>query len=79
MCAKLLQLCLKCRHSVTKCVLVTLRTVAQKGSASFAHGILQTRLLEWVTVPSSLETFLSRKDQTSISYVSGIGRQVFYH
>ena len=70
-----------CVLSYFSCVwlLVTLWTVAQKGPASFAHGILQTRILEWVAVPSSPEIFLSRKDQTSISYVSGIGRQVFYH
>ena len=44
---------------------------------SSVHGILQTRILEWV-VPSSKESSQSR-DRTRVSYVSGIGRWVLYH
>ena len=41
------------------------------------HGILQARTLEWVAMPSSRGSSLSR-DQTCISYVSCIGRHVLY-
>ena len=42
------------------------------------HGILQARTLDWVAVPSSRGSSQPR-DQTCISYVSCIGRQVLYH
>ena len=50
-----------CVLSYFSCVwlLVTVWTVAQKSPGSFAHGILQTRILEWVAVPSFMEIFLS--------------------
>ena len=42
------------------------------------HGLLQGKILEWVTMPSSRGS--SRCwDQTLISYVSCIGRWVLYH
>ena len=45
---------------------------------SSVHGIFQTRILEWVAIPSSRGS--SRlKDWTFISYVSCIGRPVLYH
>ena len=45
---------------------------------SSVHGILQTRIPEWVAMPSSRES--SRpKDLTRVSYVSCIGRGVLYH
>ena len=45
---------------------------------SSVHGILQARILEWVAMPSSRESSQFR-DQTCISFVSWIGRQVLYH
>ena len=45
---------------------------------SSVHGTLQTRVLEWVAMPSSREASWTR-DQTFISNVSYIGRQVLYH
>ena len=39
------------------------------------HGILQARILEWVDMPSSKGSSWPR-DQTHMSYVSCIGRQV---
>ena len=39
---------------------------------SSVHGILQTRILEWVAMPSSRESSRPR-DQTQVSYVSCIG------
>ena len=45
---------------------------------SSVRGISQARILEWVAISSSRGS--SRpKDQTHISYVSCIGRQVLYH
>ena len=45
---------------------------------SSIHGIFQARILEWVAMPSSRRSS-QPKDQTQISYVSCIGRQVLYH
>ena len=45
---------------------------------SSVHGILQARILEWVTMPSSRGSSQPR-DRTCVSYVSCIGRQVLYH
>ena len=42
------------------------------------HGILQARLLEWVAMPISRVSF-QPSNQTHISYVSCIGRQILYH
>ena len=41
------------------------------------HGILQARILEWVAMPSSRGSSQPR-DRTHVSYVSCIGRQVFF-
>ena len=40
-------------------------------------GILQARILEWIARPSSKESSQPR-DQTHISYVTGIGRWLLY-
>ena len=45
---------------------------------SSVHGILQTRILEWVAISSSRRSFPPRH-QTPIFYASCIGRQVFYY
>ena len=45
---------------------------------SSVHGILQSRILEWVAMPYS-KAFYQPRDQTCISCVSCIGRQVLYH
>ena len=42
------------------------------------HGIHQARILEWATMPSSRGSSQPR-DQTHISYVSCISRQVFHY
>ena len=47
-------------------------------SGSPVHGILQARILEWVTMPSSRGSSWLR-DRTCISYVSCIGKWVLYH
>ena len=43
---------------------------------SFVLGILQTRILEWVAMPSYMGPSQPR-DGTCVSYASCIGRQVF--
>ena len=45
---------------------------------SFIHGIFQTRILEWVAVPSSRGSSWPR-GWNWISGVSWIGRQILYH
>ena len=45
---------------------------------SSVHGILQTRILEWVAMPSSRGSSQPR-DLTCISYVSCIGKRILYH
>ena len=47
-------------------------------SGSSVHGILQSRILEWVAVPSSRGSSWPR-DWTCVSYVSWVGRQVLYN
>ena len=42
------------------------------------HGIPQVRTLEWVVISCS-RVFSPPRDQTCISHVSWIGRQVLYH
>ena len=66
-CAKKLQLCLTLYHPMD-C----------SPPSSSVHGILQARILEWVAIPSSKESFQSR-DQTHVSYASCISRLVLYH
>ena len=46
-------------------------------TGSSVHGILQARILEWVAVPSYRGSSPPR-DQTCVSYVSCIGRQILY-
>ena len=47
-------------------------------AGSSAHGILQASILEWVAMPSSRGSSRPR-DQTHVSYISCISRQVLYH
>ena len=45
---------------------------------SSVHGIFQARILEWVAISFS-RGFSQPRDQTFISCVSRIGRQILYH
>ena len=47
-------------------------------SGSSVHGVLQARMLEWIAMPSSRESFPPR-DGTPISYVFCIDKQGLYH
>ena len=44
---------------------------------SSVHAVLQARILEWVAMPSSRGSAQPR-DQTCISDISSVGRQVLY-
>ena len=46
--------------------------------SSSLHMILQARVLDWVAMPSSRGSSTPR-DQTHVSCVSCIGRQILYH
>ena len=65
-CAKLFQLYL------TLC-----NPIYYSPSGSSVHGILQTRILEWVAMLSSRGSSQPR-NQTCVSYISYIGRRVLY-
>ena len=45
---------------------------------SSVHGILQTRRLEWVAMPSSRGSSPPR-ERTHVSWVSCVGRRIVYH
>ena len=45
---------------------------------SSVHGIFQARILEWVAISCS-RGFSRCRDQTCISCISCIGRQILYH
>ena len=64
------------RHFSHVQLFVTLWTIARQ--APLSMKILQSRILEWVAMPSSRVSSLLR-DWTQVSYVSCIGRQVLYH
>ena len=69
------------KHVHTCCVLSCVGLFAipwtvAKGSS--VHGILQARILEWVAIHSSRGSYRPR-DQTDISYIQWIGRQILYH
>ena len=55
---------------------VTAWTISSPGCS--VHGIFQARILEWVAVSSSKGSSWPR-DQTHVSHVSCIGRQLLYH
>ena len=65
-CAKLLRSCPTLCDSLDSCL-----------PGFSVHGVLQARILQWVAIPSSRGSSPPR-DQTCISYVSCIGRQVLY-
>ena len=64
-----------CTCSVAKLCLTLCEPMDCSPPGSSVHGILQARVLEWVTIPPSRGSSQPR-NQTRISYVSCIGRQV---
>ena len=65
--AKLLQSCLTLCDSID-----------YSPAGSSVHGILQARILEWVAMPAFRGSSQPR-DQTLVSYIFCIGRQLLYH
>jgi len=66
MCAKSLQSCLNLWYPMD-----------YSPPSSSVYGILQARILEWVSMPSSRGPFQPR-GQTYVSYVCCVGKQVLY-
>ena len=69
---------LSCCHLVVKSCLVFCNPMDCSRPGSFIHGIFQARILEWVATSSSRGSSRPR-DQTHISCVPCIGRQILYH
>ena len=68
--------CVHVRKSLQSCpTLCDPMDHSQPGSS--VHGIFQGQILEWVARPSSRRSSRPR-DQTFISYITCIGRQVLY-
>ena len=67
-----------CLHAKSFQSFLTFNAVDCSPPGSSVHGTLQARILEWVAMPSSRRSSPPR-DQTHVSYVSCVGRQVLYH
>ena len=65
----------ECRHTQSCLTLCDPMDCGAPGS--FAHGIFQARMLEWIVISFSWESFWSR-NQTYISCISCISRWVLY-
>ena len=73
---EILSLCL-CIHICRMLMLIqSCPTLCLPGSS--IHGILQARILEWVSMSSTRVSSRPRK-QTSVSWVSCVGRWILYH
>ena len=73
-------------HKIIVCVFMLSHSVMSdsyslmdyRPPGSSIHGILQARILEWVAISSSKGSCWPR-DQTRVSCISYIGRQILYH
>ena len=71
--------CILCCVCLVAQLCLTLRDPMEwSPPGSSVHGILQARILEWITMPSSRGSSQPR-DGTHVSCISSIGRQVFSH
>ena len=70
--------CITCLHAKSLQSCLTLCNSITVACQAPVHGILQAKILELVALTSSRGTSQPR-DQTRISYVSYIGRQLLYH
>ena len=73
----LLSLCVCVCMLLTQLQLTLCKPMAWSPPGSSVHGILQTRILEWVAIPFCRGSSRPRAG-TCASYVSGIGRWVLY-
>ena len=69
---------LLCYAKLLKSCLTLCDPINSSLPGSSVTGILQTRILEWVAMPSSRGSSQPR-DRICITYVSCIGRRVLYH
>ena len=69
--------CCECTKSLHSCPTLCV-PMDHSLPGSSVHGILQARILEWVTMPSSGESSWPR-DWAHVFYVSSMDRQVLYH
>ena len=67
-----------CVCLVTQSCLTLCDTIDCSPPGSSVHGVFQARILEWVAISPSRGASQLR-DQTCISCISGIGRQVLHH
>ena len=67
-----------CVRSFTKSCPTLCDPVDCSPPGSSVHGIFQTRILEWVAI-SFFRGFSQSRDQTCVSWVSCVGRQILYH
>ena len=68
-------ICFLCACSVTQLCLILCDPMDCSPPGSPVHGILQVRIMEWVTISSFRESSWLR-DQTGISCISCIGRWI---
>ena len=66
-----------CAKSLQSCLTLCYPTDCSPLGSSI-YGILLARILEWVALPSSRESSWFR-NQSHVSYISCIGKQVLYH
>ena len=77
-CKKIKFCCLSYLCSVAQPCLTLCDAIDCSPPGSSIHGISQARILEWVAISSS-RGFSQLKDQTCVSCISCIGRQILYH
>ena len=67
-----------CPKSLQSCSTLVGELMDYSPPGSSVHGMLQARIMEWITMPSSRESSWP-SDWTHVSYVSCIGRQALYN
>ena len=67
-----------CCCSVTQSCLIVCSPMGCNPPGSSVNGIFQARILEWVAISNSRWSSQPR-DQTHVSYISCISRQILYH
>ena len=66
-----------CMHAQSCPTLCSLKDYNPLGSS--IHGILQARILEWIAIPFSRDSFLTQGLNQHLLCLLGFGRQVLYY
>ena len=74
----MIETCIHLAPAVASVVSDSVQPHRQQSTRLPVPGILQARTLEWVAIPSSRGSSQPR-DQTHMSYISCINRQILYH